>query len=570
MSVLFKQLSLFVRLCYGVGVILLLLTSYASYSQTTTKAAVVKTTSGNPIFTGWYADPEGSIFRNKFWVFPTYSALYGSQLHFDAFSSYDLLTWTKHSKVLTNAKIKWAKQAMWAPAIVEKDKKFYFFFSANDIQKDGSGQPGGIGVAVADNPEGPYDDYIGKPLLSTYYNGAQPIDQFVFMDKDSSYYMIYGGHSHCNIVRLKNDFTGFLPLKKNDSTVIFKEITPSGYVEGPFMFFKNNKYYLMWSEGGWTGPDYKVAYAMSDSLLGPFVRIGTVLTQIPTIANGAGHHSVIHVPNSDDWYIVYHRRPVGSTDPNARQTCIDKMTFYADGKIKPVAITIEGVPKRQMIDLVPSTYRITAKACTKALQVNTVSGALDTADYRAGKNQQWVVNYISDSTYTIKALSGTKVLQVKDTSVLNNALIEEGDYTKLSFQEWNIDSLGGGYFKIINKKSNKALTIDTLLTGTELVQADYTGATTQQWLFGSLVLVTTNVSKLNENNAFSIYPNPANDMLYIRGIKESSPVQIFDLLGANVKNAIGRSVDVSDLLSGVYMAKVKLGSYWQSKLFVKR
>jgi beta-xylosidase len=56
----------------------------------------------------------------------------------------------------------------------------------------------------------------------------------------------------------------------------FKEITPDNYVEGPYMFIKNGKYYFMWSEGGWTGPDYSVAYAVGDSPFGPFKRIGKI------------------------------------------------------------------------------------------------------------------------------------------------------------------------------------------------------------------------------------------------------------------------------------------------------
>ena len=62
---------------------------------------------------------------------------------------------------------------------------------------------------------------------------------------------------------------------------LYKEITPEHYVEGPYMFMRNNKYYFMWSEGGWTGPDYKVAYAISDSPFGPFNRLATVLQQDP-------------------------------------------------------------------------------------------------------------------------------------------------------------------------------------------------------------------------------------------------------------------------------------------------
>ncbi len=294
--------------------------------------------SGNPVFPGWYADPEGAIFKNNFWVYPTYSAPYDKQVFFDAFSSPDLVTWTKHSRITDTSKIKWAHRAMWAPAIVEKEGKYYFFFGANDIQSNT--EPGGIGVAVADKPGGPFEDYLGKPLVDKFYNGAQPIDQFVFKDSNGQYYLIYGGWKHCNIAKLNNDFTSFASF---DDSTDFKEITPQGYVEGPLMFNRNDKYYFMWSEGGWTGPDYSVAYAIGDSPFGPFERIGKVLQQNPFIATGAGHHSVIQIPKTDNWYIIYHRRPLGETDGNSRVTCIERMHFDKNGFIKPVAITREGV-----------------------------------------------------------------------------------------------------------------------------------------------------------------------------------------------------------------------------------
>jgi hypothetical protein len=192
-------------------------------------------TSGNPVFPGWYADPEATIFDNQYWIYPTYSAPYKQQVFMDAFSSPDLVTWTKHSRIIDTNAVKWAYMAMWAPAIVHKDSKYYLFFGANDIQ-DAKKQVGGIGVGVSDRPEGPYSDYLGKPLLSDIVNGAQPIDQFVFKDKDDQYYMIYGGWGHCNIVKLKSDFTGLIPFE--DKTT-FKEITPEGYVEGPVMFLRN-------------------------------------------------------------------------------------------------------------------------------------------------------------------------------------------------------------------------------------------------------------------------------------------------------------------------------------------
>ncbi|WP_455584834.1 glycoside hydrolase family 43 protein [Bacteroides sp.] len=297
-----------------------------------------KQKSGNPVFPGWYADPEGAVLGSEYWIYPTYSAPYDEQIFMDAFSSRDLVHWKKHPRVLAIENISWLRRALWAPAVIEANNKYYFFFGANDIQNND--ELGGIGVAVADHPAGPFKDALGKPLIGQIVNGAQPIDQFVFKDDDGQYYMYYGGWGHCNMVKMANDLLSIVPFE--DGT-LYKEVTPENYVEGPFMMKRNGKYYFMWSEGGWVGPDYRVAYAIADSPFGPFKRIGTILQQDSTVATGAGHHSVIKGPGKDEWYMVYHRRPLGEEDANSRVTCIDRMYFDKNGYIQPVKITFEGV-----------------------------------------------------------------------------------------------------------------------------------------------------------------------------------------------------------------------------------
>jgi beta-xylosidase len=157
--------------------------------------------------------------------------------------------------------------------------------------------------------------------------------------------MYYGGWGHCNVVKLSDDFRELVPF---DDGEIYKEVTPRDYVEGPFMFIKDDQYYFMWSEGGWTGPDYRVAYAVSDSPFGPFEREGVILEQDDQIGRGAGHHSVLKIPGEEAYYIVYHRRPLEETHHNHRVTCIDKMEFDEEGKILPVQMTFEGVPGRPL------------------------------------------------------------------------------------------------------------------------------------------------------------------------------------------------------------------------------
>lgn len=299
--------------------------------------------SGNPVVPGFYADPDAVVFGNRYWLYPTVSAPYEEQLYLDAFSSPDLIAWTKHGRVLDAKDVPWIWRALWAPCAVESGGRYFLFFSANDIQRDGD--PGGIGVAVADAPSGPFCDWLGKPLIGSFHHGAQPIDQCVFTDDDGARYLLYGGWGHCNIARLRDDFTGFCPFPDG---AVFREITPAGYVEGPFMLRRGGRYYFMWSEGKWSGPDYSVAWAVADSPFGPFERAGKILEPDPAVAFGAGHHSVVRPPGSDDYFVAYHRRPPGVTDLHHRIPCLDRMAFGPDGGILPVRMTREGVEARPL------------------------------------------------------------------------------------------------------------------------------------------------------------------------------------------------------------------------------
>jgi hypothetical protein len=143
-------------------------------------AAASAATAENPIVPGWYADPEIRIFEGRYWIYPTYSADAGTQTekgpftafqagerakpgiwapflqqtYLDVFSSPDLVHWKRHERVLHVENVAWAAYALWAPSAISHDRRYYLFFGANDIKRDG--QPGGIGVAVADRPQGPF------------------------------------------------------------------------------------------------------------------------------------------------------------------------------------------------------------------------------------------------------------------------------------------------------------------------------------------------------------------------------------------------------------------------------
>ncbi|KAG6011992.1 hypothetical protein E4U43_008001 [Claviceps pusilla] len=278
---------------------------------------------GNPFVDGLHADRDNEFYENEYWVYPTSSYPYDQQTYLDAFSSPDLVHWTKHRNVLVASDFSWSDDEL-----------------------------GGIGVGVADRPGGPYKDAIGRPLIGKYVHGAQPIDQDVFVDDDGQAYIYYGGHGHANVAKLNEDMTSLGTFdddgngngdgKGTTAATVFREITPESYVEGIQMLKRNGTYYLFWSEGGWGGPDYVVSYAMSASPAGPFRRIAKMLQQDAAVATGSGHNGVIHVPGTDVYYIGYHRHPLGNqVDENDRHLAYDRLRFDGkDGTILPVRMLV--------------------------------------------------------------------------------------------------------------------------------------------------------------------------------------------------------------------------------------
>jgi len=192
---------------------------------------------------------------------------------------------------------------------------------------------------VADKPTGPFVDPLHHPLVKDSPHGAEPIDPMVFIDHSGQAYLYFGGHAHCVVGKLGKDMTSV----EGEWT----DVTPAGYIEGVFMFERQGIYYLGWSEGNWMNSTYKVCYATGTTPVGPFVSHGPLLVCDPAVATGAGHHSVIQIPGSDEWYIVYHRRPLNERFDH-RTVCIERFTFKDDGLISPATTTRQGVGTRPL------------------------------------------------------------------------------------------------------------------------------------------------------------------------------------------------------------------------------
>lgn len=285
----------------------------------------------NPIVEGWYADPEARKYGDKYYIYVTA----GPAL--TAFSSTDLVHWEKHEGIFLREEFPHVHKCIWAPTVIEKNGKYYLIFASNDIHSDD--EEGGLEIAVADTPEGPFHALIEGSLVSKFHNGAQPIDAHLFKDDDGTVWLYYGGWRHCNVCRMKEDMTGIDTLEEG-SEEMFREITPDDYVEAPCMIKDHGRYYFMWSAGDWTKGSYRVNYTVSDSPISGFKGATTVLSSQLPLAEGPGHHGYLYLPEKETYVILYHRRIPGDTVPSHRILCMDRMNLHG-GVIDPVIMTAE-------------------------------------------------------------------------------------------------------------------------------------------------------------------------------------------------------------------------------------
>ncbi|WP_132055734.1 family 43 glycosylhydrolase [Pseudocnuella soli] len=300
----------------------------------------------NPVLEGFYADPDIIYAEQtgRYYLYPTSDGFTGwSGTYFKAFSSADLVNWKDEGVILDLQKdVSWAKRNAWAPCIIEKKMggkhKYFYYYTA--AQK--------IGVAVADHPAGPFVD-MGKPLIASKpegVKGGQEIDPDVFTDPKTGKSYLYWGNGYMAGVELNEDMVS---IKQETMKVLTPDAT---FREGTHVLYRNGRYYFMWSEDDTRSENYRVRYGTA---AGPLEPISIPKENLVLAKNksahiyATGHHSTIQVPGRDEWYIVYHRfnYPKGITMGDAagynREVCIDKMEFAADGSIKPITPTHEGI-----------------------------------------------------------------------------------------------------------------------------------------------------------------------------------------------------------------------------------
>ena len=308
----------------------------------------------NPVLPEFHADPE-VLYSEKTGRYYIYSTTDGAKgwggYYFTVFSSKNLCDWRHEGIMLDLAtdQVPWAVGNAWAPCIEEVKQgdgtyKYYFYYSGHDRQRDRKS----IGVAIADDPAGPFTD-VGVPIVTERPEGVghgQQIDVDVFHDPVSGKHYLYWGNGYMAGAELEDDM---VTVRKETITVM----TPQGgtlrdyaYREAPYVFYRKGLYYFLWSVDDTGSPNYHVAYGTGRSPLGPIEVAAdpVVLIEDPSQEiYGTAHNSVLQVPGKDEWYIVYHRinknYMSGDMGPGFhREVCIDRMFFNEDGTIQRVKV----------------------------------------------------------------------------------------------------------------------------------------------------------------------------------------------------------------------------------------
>ena len=305
-------------------------------------------TAQNPVIRNQFsADPTARVFNNKVYLYPSHDIKppvgqrqdWFCMEDYHVFSSENLTDWTDHGMIVTQNKVPWVRQnsySMWAPDCVYRNGKYYFYFPSSPAAGGGFA----VGVAIADNPEGPFVPEA-EPI-----KGINGIDPCVLLASDGNAY-IFWGNGRC--AKLKDNMKE-LADDNPKSTVKFGnrememvgvnclEGLPNRQAEGPFAFEYNGNYYL-------TYPYVRektevLGYAMSKNPMGPYEYKGLIMAEH---ANGCwtNHHSIINYKGQ--WYLFYHHNDFSPSDDKRRSVCIDKLTFNADGTIQEVKPTMRGV-----------------------------------------------------------------------------------------------------------------------------------------------------------------------------------------------------------------------------------
>lgn len=304
------------------------------------------------------ADPSAHVFEGKIFIYPSHDIDAGIPDN-DLGDQYAMRDYhvfsmeepggevTDHGQVLSVDEIPWAGRQLWAPDAAHANGKYYLYFpmkDKNDVFK--------IGVAVSDNPEGPFTP---EPKS---IDGSFSMDPAVYEDEDGAYYMYFGGiwggqlqrwqngeydpdgeeptadqpALSAKIARMSDDMLSFAETPKDvqildeNGDPILAGDNDRRFFEAAWVHKYNGTYYFSYS----TGDTHKIVYATGDNPYGPFTYKGVILKPVQGWTN---HHSIVEFEGK--WYLFYHDTQLSGKN-HLRNIKMTELTHNEDGTIQTI------------------------------------------------------------------------------------------------------------------------------------------------------------------------------------------------------------------------------------------
>ncbi|MBK8802686.1 MAG: family 43 glycosylhydrolase [Fibrobacteres bacterium] len=306
-------------------------------------------TADNPIVQTYYTpDPAPMVWNDTVFVYTGHDEdvtvdNFFTMSNWRVYSSTDMVNWTDRGSPLSYKTFSWSGGKAWAAQCIPRNGKFYWYVTAG---LSGGSQPS-IGVAVSDNPTGPFKDPINKPLVK---NSWDDIDPTVFIDTDGQAYL-YWGNPKLYYVKLNSDMVSYtggiqqVPMTTASFGVRTGDAArATTYEEGPWFFKRKSLYYMGYAAGPLPEP---MGYSTSTGPTGPWTYRGQIMSGANT-GSFTNHSGIVEFKNKA--YFFYHTGKLPGGGGYKRSTAVEEFSFNADGTIPTIAMTTKGPNPADSLD----------------------------------------------------------------------------------------------------------------------------------------------------------------------------------------------------------------------------
>jgi hypothetical protein len=256
----------------------------------------------NPAIGNNFPDPGAISAGGTCYAFATN----GNGRNVQAARSTDLVHWTTLPDALP-ALPSWAQAGRtWAPDVAATaDGRYVLYYTAWSVA---TGRQA-IGAATAASPAGPFTPSGAAPLVSQFGQGGA-IDPSVFTDASGAQYLLWKNDGNAvgqvTTVYIQRLSANGLALVGTPAALIRNDRPWEGsVVEAPTLVERGGKYYLFYSANNFANASYAVGYAVSDSLLGPYVKPAAPLASTAGPVVGPGGQEIVLGPDGNTW-MLYH------------------------------------------------------------------------------------------------------------------------------------------------------------------------------------------------------------------------------------------------------------------------